>query len=129
MGTILNFTSWKRLNEQSTPSPVTINNTISALKDGDAAGMWRLIKQFGGLENVLDILADSGADRYALAKKIESKFGKNMIDSKFPNVAKILDAFSDRTTWERLKSDLFGDMENNFNMPNVTDTGGGWAGE
>jgi hypothetical protein len=129
MGAILDFTNWKRLNEQATASPVTINNAISALKDGDGEGMWKLVKQFGGLENMLDILAKSGADRYALAEKIENKFGADLINSKLPNTRKALDSFASTTTWEKFKKDVFGDLDNEFNFPSLSDTGGGWSGE
>jgi hypothetical protein len=108
MGVILDFSNWKRLNEQASQNPVKLNNEISALRDGDAAGMWALVKQYGGLTNVLDILADSGAERYALGSKIKAKFGKQHFDlggdNKFPNVAKLLDAFDDETTWEKVKN-------------------------
>ena len=108
MGAILNFNNWKRLNEQATQSPVKLNNEISALRAGDAVGMWALIKTYGGLEAVLDILADSGADRVLLASKIKEKFGNEHFghagDNKFPNVEEMLDAFEDETTWEKVKN-------------------------
>ena len=108
MGAILNFNNWKRLNEQATQSPIALNNAISALDPNDAAGMWAIAKQYGGLENVLDILFDSGADREKLADKIRSKFGNEHFghagDGSMPQVSALLDEFAKATTLEIWKS-------------------------
>ena len=108
MGAILNFNNWKRLNEQATQSPVKLNNEISALRAGDAAGMWALVKRYGGLDTVLDILFDSGVDRVALADKIREKFGNEHFglggDGSMPKVSALLDEFEKATTLEIWKS-------------------------
>lgn len=108
MGVILNFSKWRSLNEQATNPGEALNNRISSIKDGDAASMWALVKDYKGLRNVLDILANSGADRVLLATKIKAKFGKEHFDlggdNKFPTVAELLDAFDDQTTWEKVKN-------------------------
>lgn len=104
MGIILNFNNWKRLNESGTQDPAALNREISALKPGDSAGMWAICKRYGGLENVLSILFDSGADRYELAKKIRSKFGDQHFgrlgDGSMPKVSALLDEFEKATNWE-----------------------------
>jgi hypothetical protein len=104
MGAILNFNNWKRLNEQATENPVKLNNRISALKDGDATGMWAIVKEYGGLEKVLEILFDSGADRKALADKMRAKFGKDNFglggDGSMPKVSELLNGFEEATNWE-----------------------------
>lgn len=108
MGVILNFSKWRSLNEQATNPMVALNNRISDIHDGDAESMWKVVKDYKGLRNVLDILAKSGADRVRLATKIKAKFGKEHFDlggdNKFPTVAEMLDAFDDQTTWEKLKT-------------------------
>jgi hypothetical protein len=107
MGEILNFNNWKRLNEQATQNPVALNNEISALRPGDQAGMWAICKRYGGLENVLDILFDSGASkegREKIADRIRSKFGKDHFgiggDGSMPKVSALLDEFEEATTLE-----------------------------
>jgi hypothetical protein len=108
MGAILNFNNWKRLNEQATQSPTTLNNAISALKPNDARGMWAIVKEYEGLENILDILFNSGQDRTKLADKIREKFGNAHFglggDGSMPKVSALLDEFQEATNWEIWKS-------------------------
>ena len=99
MANILDFTNWKRLNEEQTTQPwVALNNAISKIKDGDTNAIKTLVSNYKGIKNVLYILGKAGLDqsqRYDVAKKIRNKYGETPAD-----VSAALDEFAEEDWME-----------------------------
>lgn len=107
MGNILDFTNWKRLNEEQTTQPwVALNNAISKIKDGDTNAIKTLVSNYKGIKNVLYILGKAGLDqsqRYDVASKIRDKYGYNSTPA---DVSAALDEFAEEDWMETVERNV-----------------------